>query len=137
MKLIGVIPFNLMEKYPKDFYCKKAYYSSEINLKELKFFLDNKLKECKPEEKGLIEKDLKRLNDFINDQDIKTNIDFQIYIDDKDDTGKKLRMIFDFLKFCKNYFHPNAPFNKKDLDHYLSPSSLFSSNLKLLIMYSL
>ena len=123
-KLIEVIPFNLMEKYHKYFYFNKDYYPSEINLKELKFFLEKKLKECKSQEKDLIEKDLNRLNNFINAKDTKTSIDCQVYIDDRDKTGKKLRMIIDFLKFCQNYFHPIVHTSKITLD------SLFSSNLK-------
>ena len=63
-------------------------------------------------------------------KDIRTNDECKINSDSGTKIGKQIVMIFDFLRFCKNRFHPIVHASKKDINHYLLPRNLFSSNIK-------
>ena len=74
--------------------------------------------------------DLDSIEKMINDEDYKANTETRILINSEKKIGKQIRMVFDFLKFCKSFLHPYVHASKKGIDFYLLPRSVFSSNLK-------
>ena len=129
-KLTEVIPFHIIEKYPNYFSLTGDYFPNSSNLNELKAIVTEKQQKSEPKEKEMIDKDLERLISFINIKIPKVKDDCFLYINDKDKIGKKIRMVIDFLKYFKNHFHSIVHMSERDLDYYLLPKSLFSSNLK-------
>ena len=131
-KLTEVIPFNIMEKYKSYFSFKNAYYPSLSNLQDLKSFISEKLDNCeKKEEKIKINEDKEKIEKLIeNYEDKKASSDCSITIYDGDKKGKQIKMVLKFLRFCKKFYNPIVHASRKDLNYYLLPSCVFSSNLK-------
>ena len=131
-KLTEVIPFHIMEKHRDYFSFTCDYFPNPSNLNELKKILSEKLQSetLGENEKDMINNDLKRLNVFINMKNQNTNSDCSVIIEENNIIGKKIKMVIDFLKYYKKNCHPIVHMSKKDIDYYLLPRSLFSSNLK-------
>ena len=131
-KLAEVIPFHIMEKYPAYFSFSSDYFPNYSNLKELKTLISKKLQTetLEENEKEMINNDLIRLNNYINEKNPKNDTDCIVKVNDVDKIGKQIKMVIDFLKYYKKNYHPIVHMSKKDIDYYLLPRSLFSSNLK-------
>ena len=121
-----------MEKHRDYFSFTCDYFPNPSNLNELKKILSEKLQSetLGENEKDMINNDLKRLNVFINMKNQNTNSDCSVIIEENNIIGKKIKMVIDFLKYYKKNCHPIVHMSKKDIDYYLLPRSLFSSNLK-------
>ena len=120
-----------MEKHRDYFSFTCDYFPNPSNLNELKKILSEKLQSetLGENEKDMINNDLKRLNVFINMKNQNTNSDCSVIIEENNIIGKKIKMVIDFLKYYKKNCHPIVHMSKKDIDYYLLPRSLFSSNL--------
>ena len=130
-KLTEALSFGIIEKYKNYFSFSNDYYPSKKNLKELKALILQKKEDIQEEKNGeLIKKDLDKINKMINDKEYKTNIESYIQVNEKAKKGKQIKMVLDFLKFCKNYLHPYVHAGKTSINYYLLPVSLFNSNLK-------
>ena len=129
-KLTEAIIFTIMEKFQELFSFSSDYFPSSINLKNLMNYISEKLKTCTEEETDFIKEDLERLDKIIKNPDNKMNLNSEINIDNKTKKGMKIKIVFDFLRFCKNHLHQYIHSGTKVISYYLLPISLFSSNLK-------
>ena len=130
-KLVEAMIFNIIEKYKTYFSFNSEYYPKESNLNQLMKYILEKLITCKQDNNtDLIKEDLTRLESIIKNVNNNMNSNSSLVIDNKEKTGKKIKMVIDFLRFCKNYLHPFVHANDKGINYYLLPRSLFSSNLK-------
>ena len=129
-KLTEAIIITIMEKFQEIFSFSSDYFPSNINLKNLMNYISEKLKTCTEEETDFIKEDLERLDKIIKNPDNKMNLNSEINIDNKTKKGMKIKIVFDFLRFCKNHLHQYIHSGTKVISYYLLPISLFSSNLK-------
>jgi hypothetical protein len=128
-KLTEALSFGIIEKYKDFFSFSNDYYPSKASLRELRALILKKYNNQEGEE-DIINEDLEKLFKMINDEKYKPNNDSYIDVNDKEKTGKQIKMVMDFLRFCKNYLHPYTHASKSDINYYLLPSSIFTSNLK-------
>ena len=128
-KLTEALSFGIIEKYKDFFSFSNDYYPSKASLRELIALILKKKNNQEGEEESKTE-DLKKLNKMINDEEYKANTDSYINVYDKEKKGKQIKMVLDFLRFCKNYLHPYVHASKSCINYYLLPSSVFTSNLK-------
>ena len=129
-KLLEVISFNIIEKYPDYFSFTGKYIPNIHDLNNLKTILSGKLQNCESSEKNKINDDLERLNNLINNKAQNTSAHCSILINEKNKIGKQIKMVLDFLNYYKKQFFPNDYMDKNKADNYIFPRSLFSSNLK-------
>ena len=149
-KIVDSLMFDIIKKYVDYFSLSSDYIPNKSNLNELKDLLEKKIKLCeknkdtKKDEISIINKDILRLEEFnkSNSGDIikKVNVNEDnnqnvinevkkdnifLIINTENDTGKKLKVIFDFLRFCKNYFNTFSQLHSEELN-----KTLFKSDLK-------
>ena len=129
-KLAEVLSFGIIEKYKDFFSFSNDYFPSKANLSELNALILKKKVSQKGEEDKSIKKDSDKLKEMLNNEEYKANTDSYIQVYDKEKKGKQIKMVLDFLRFCKNYLHPYVHDSKSGINYYLLPSSMFSSNLK-------
>ena len=128
-KLTEVMLFSIMENNKDLFSFSNDYSPNLFNLYELLNLIENKLNTCKNDnEKNKIKADKDIIKKLIEKGEVK--LDSTINIKTNSKIGKQIEMIFDFLRFCKNNFHPFVHASKKEINYYLLPKSLFSSNIK-------
>ena len=149
-KIVDSLMFDIIKKYVDYFSLSSDYIPNKSNLNELKDLLEEKIKlyeknkDTKKDEISIINKDILRLEEFnkSNSGDIikKINVNEDnnqniinevkkdnifLIINTENDTGKKLKVIFDFLRFCKNYFNTFSQLHSEELN-----KTLFKSDLK-------
>ena len=149
-KIVDSLMFDIIKKYVDYFSLSSDYIPNKSNLNELKDLLEKKIKLCeknkdtKKDEISIINKDILRLKEFnkSNSGDIikKVNVNEDnnqnvinevkkdnifLIINTENDTGKKLKVIFDFQRFCKNYFNTFSQLHSEELN-----KTLFKSDLK-------
>lgn len=128
-KLTEVMLFSIMENNKDLFSFSNDYSPNLSSLYELLNLIENKLNTCKNDnEKNKIKADKDIIKKLIEKEEVK--LDSTINIKTNSKIGKQIEMIFDFLRFCKNNFHPFVHASKKEINYYLLPKSLFSSNIK-------
>ena len=128
-KLTEVMLFSIMENNKDLFSFSNDYSPNLSSLYELLNLIENKLNTCKNDnEKNKIKVDKDIIKKLIEKGEVK--LDSTINIKTNSKIGKQIEMIFDFLRFCKNNFHPFVHASKKEINYYLLPKSLFSSNIK-------
>ena len=128
-KLTEVMLFSIMENNKDLFSFSNDYSPNLSSLYELLNLIENKLNTCKNDnEKNKIKADKDIIKKLIEKGEVK--LDSTINIKTNSKIGKQIEMIFDFLRFCKNNFHPFVHASKKEINYYLLPKSLFSSNIK-------
>ena len=149
-KIVDSLMFDIIKKYVDYFSLSSDYIPNKSNLNELKDLLEEKIKlyeknkDTKKDEISIINKDILRFEEFnkSNSGDIikKINVNEDnnqniinevkkdnifLIINTKNDTGKKLKVIFGFLRFCKNYFNTFSQLHSEELN-----KTLFKSELK-------
>lgn len=127
-KLVECLMFEIYEKYNNIFSLDTEYSPSNYNIDELLKIIENIKNNSKEPEKTQIDSDYKRLTDIK-----KINIpqtDSNINIDKKYKNYFKLKMVTEFLRFCKKNLHPFVHAEGSNLDYYLLTNNLFESNLK-------
>ena len=131
IKLAEVLSFCIIEKYKDFFSFSNDYYPSKTNLKELRTLILQKKKDNQEGEKDeLINNDLDKINNMINDNEYKNNNESYIQVNEAEKKGKQIKMALDFLKFCQNYLNSYVHASKTSINYYLLPFNMFSSNLK-------
>ena len=149
-KIVDSLMFDIIKKYVDYFSLSSDYIPNKSNLNELKDLLEEKIKlyeknkDTKKDEISIINKDILRLKEFNksnsgdnikklnvnedNNQNIINEVkkdNIFLIINTENDTGKKLKVIFDFLRFCKNYFNTFSQLHSEELN-----KTLFKSELK-------
>ena len=129
-KLVECLIFEIYEKYRDNFEFDKYYHPSKYNLEELYKIIENILKNNKETEKTKVNADYERLKKIKNDniqQQTDSNINIII---NSTKTFNKLKMVLDFLRFCKKNLHPFVHAEGDSIDYYLLTNNLFDSDLK-------
>ena len=149
-KIVDSLMFDIIKKYVDYFSLSSDYIPNKSNLNELKDLLEEKIKlyeknkDTKKDEISIINKDILRLKEFNksnsgdnikklnvnedNNQNVINEVkkdNIFLIINTKNDTGKKLKVIFGFLRFCKNYFNTFSQLYSEELN-----KTLFKSELK-------
>ena len=149
-KIVDSLMFDIIKKYVDYFSLSSDYIPNKSNLNELKDLLEEKIKlyeknkDTKKDEISIINKDILRLKEFNksnsgdnikklnvnedNNQNVINEVkkdNIFLIINTKNDTGKKLKVIFGFLRFCKNYFNTFSQLHSEELN-----KTLFKSELK-------
>ena len=75
-------------------------------------------------------KDIQKLSNFINEKN-ELEENSTIKINNNDENGKKLYVIMEFLRFCKNLLNPGVQTSDKTIDFHLLPSTLFDSKFEI------
>jgi len=124
-RLIESLFFEIYSKFSNYFSFSNKYKPSHKNLNLLNKLLEKALKNCSSEdEKIIINNDIQKLGDFINEKNIfDENSTIKINSFD-DDNSKKLYVIMEFLGFCKSNLKPSIQSNDKNIDYYLLPSNI-------------
>ena len=135
-KLVECMIFGILEKYSDtfSFESNNIYYPSMNHLDELLKIIQKRKsllpKNCDKSKKEKIESDIAILQKMIKDNK-EPKINSKIKIQSKNlKTYNKLKMVLDFLRFCKKKLHPMVHAEGKNIDYYLLTNDLFNSNLK-------
>ena len=135
-KLVECMIFGILEKYSDafGFESNNKYYPSMNHLDELLKILQKRKsslsENCDKSKKEKIESDIAILQKMIKDNK-EPKINSKIKIQSKNlKKYNKLKMVFEFLRFCKKKLHPMVHVEGKNIDYYLLTNDLFNSNLK-------
>ena len=104
------------------------YIPSKSRLIEFKKILEK----IQNKSKGVVncEEALKRLDNIIGNN-TESRIDAKIIVDQKAKNYQKLRVVLDFLRYCKTSLHPYIHGDGDYINYYLLPRCLFNSNIEL------
>lgn len=128
-KLVECLLFEIYEKYKSSINFEGKYSPSKYNIDELLKIIDNIKENSKEPEKTQIDLDYNNLIAIKNTSVQQT--DSNINIDAKSNKNYfKLKMVTEFLRFCKKNLHPFVHAEGSNLDYYLLTNNLFESNLK-------
>ena len=102
-KIAEMIIFGIMEKKKDDILYEGEYIPSKSRLIEFKKILEK----IQNKSKGVVncEEALKRLDNIIGNN-TESRIDAKIIVDQKAKNYQKLRVVLDFLRYCKTSLHP-------------------------------
>ena len=129
-KLVECLIFEIYEKYRENFQFEKYYHPSKYHLEELCKIVDNIYKKSEEPVKSKVKKDYDKLTKIYNDN-LPQQTDSNIKINNTSSkTFNQLRMVLDFLRFCKKSLHPFVHAEGDNIDYYLLTNNLFDSNLK-------
>lgn len=141
-KIIECLIFEIVEKYYPIFSISPSYYPTKSNLIDLKNLIIEKIQKYeKTKEKTKIEEantDIKRLEKIMekSPEDFKVNINNEknsdkifLSVKIKEKNGKKIFAIYEFLKFCKKFFHSYVHASSDKIDFYLLPRCLFNADI--------
>ena len=127
-KIAEMIIFGIMEKKKDDILYEGEYIPSKSRLIEFKKILEK----IQNKSKGVVncEEALKRLDNIIGNN-TESRIDAKIIVDQKAKNYQKLRVVLDFLRYCKTSLHPYIHGDGDYINYYLLPRCLFNSNIEL------
>lgn len=136
-KLVEALIFEIIEKNFSLFSLSPSYYPIKANFKEFKNIISKKIqkyeenKEINAQNIEQARADYNKLENLENKRpDEKESDKIFLSIDTNKQDGKKLNILFEFLKFFKKYLHKYVHAGSDEINYYLLPKSLFKSDLK-------
>ncbi len=150
-KIVECLFFSIFEKYHKEFSFDSYYFPNLSNIKDLQKIISDNLAKSDFENKTKFEGDIKRLEELIKKdkeniknketKDSEDNIEnketkkegHDIHynlINNKDKKHIQIKMVLEFIKFCKKRLNPFIHGEGDKINNYLLPRSLFASNLQ-------
>ena len=141
-KIIECLIFEIIEKYYATFSIPASYSPKKSNLIDLRNLISEKIKKYEEsKENTKIEKaqnDRKILEEILKNYSDKSKINVNneknsdkifLYINTTEKHGMKLFTVYEFLKFCKKFFHGYAHASSDKIDYYLLPRTLFNADI--------
>lgn len=141
-KITECLIFEIVEKYYRIFTIPGSYYPKKSNLIDLKNLISEKIKKYEgSEEKTKIEKaqkDKENLEEILekysdnskaNNNNEQNSDKIFLYVNTTEKNGMKLFTVYEFLKFCKKFFHGYVHASSNKIDYYLLPRTLFNAEI--------
>lgn len=122
-KIVEVFLFELFKNNIESFNLIN-FTPTKANIEEIKNLINIKLKENKEE----YQKEIQRLTELTNNN-YNNNYNAKIYIIEKNKKKKaQIHMVYQFLKFCKQYLNPFVHASGEKINFYLLPKSCFNTD---------
>lgn len=129
-KIVDALLFKILENNDDRLYFSQEYFPSNSALNELNNLIEKSLNSCEKSEKDEIEKDRKKLEEIMKKSECNKTDSLIYVVEGNNKILKILKMVLEFLIFCKKSLHPFVHAEGENINYYLIPSSIFDSNLK-------